>query len=211
MRLEGRVRARPGSRRSEDRPLARRTIAAGWHVARGRRFDRALTLWASRRAGAGRLPQGTCRWTGCWQASGPFARFISQASPRRCALRSARERRWNSARRAFRHNAVGGGWKERSAEKRDADASGPGGRGSERKYGRLSVGCGRFRRTSLQPAWIARRQQRGLRRRPVLRGRDGHRRATALQDAEAVRRWQGRGECVLSGQTGPSEASGVPG
>jgi hypothetical protein len=163
------------------------------------------------RAGAGRLPQGTCRWTGCWQASGPFARFISRASSRCCAFRSARERCWNSTCRAFRHNAVGGGWKERSAEKRDADARGPGGRGSERKYGRLSVGCGRFRRTSLQPAWIARRQQRGLRRRPVLRGRDGHCRSTTLQDAEAVRRWQGRGECVLSGQTGPSEASGVPG
>lgn len=175
-----------------------------------RPFDRALTLWARCRAGAGWLPQGTCREMGCWQANGPFARFISGALPRCCAFRSARERCWNSICRAFRPLAVGGRWKERSAEKRDADASGQGGRGSERSDERLSVGCSRFTAhpSSRPGSRVASNADFGVVL--SLAGRMNIVGQTPSQDAEAERRWQRRGECVLSDRIGPSEASGVP-
>jgi hypothetical protein len=135
-----------------------------------------------RRAGAGRLPQGACRQTGCWQANGPpeAAHLDGVATP----LRSSE---CAQAMLEFRPpgitaNAVGGRWKERSAEKREAGTRCPGGRGSERKYGRLSVGCGRFCRTSLQLARTAYRQRRGLRRRSVLRGRIEHCRQNGVSE-----------------------------
>ena len=81
-----------------------------------RRFDRAPTCGACIRAGAGRLPQGTCRKAGCWQAREPPQRFISRAGFRCCAFRSARGETPNFHLPGIPANAVGGGWNERSAD-----------------------------------------------------------------------------------------------
>lgn len=163
-----------------------RTVRRYWATVRS-----SPDLWARVRAGAGRLPQGTCRKAGCWQAREPFRRFISRAILRCCAFRSAREGASNVHLPGIPANAVGGGWNERSAESvtrtREVRAV------VVPKGMRQPVGWVRsFRRTSLQPAWIACRQQRRLRRRLVLGGRGGHCRQTSPQDAGATRRWQRR-------------------
>jgi hypothetical protein len=159
VRPEERVSACSGIRPSGGRPLARLAAAAGRHVARRRRFERALTYGARFRAGAGRPRKGSAARQGAGKPVSRLTRFISQDIVCCCALRSARGRCRHSVYRALRPWPSAADGEDRSAEKRDADVRGRGGYGSKESC-RLSVGCSRFRCTSLQLARIARCRQR---------------------------------------------------
>lgn len=191
MRPEERASARSGIRPSDGGPLARLAVAAGRCVATVRRFDRAPTCGARFGLALGDFRKEPAARQGAGKPVSRFGGSSQLAVFRCCAFRSARERASSVHLPGIPANAVGGGWNERSAESvtrtREVRAV------VVPKGMRQPVGWVRsFRRTSLQPAWIARRQQRGLRRRLVLRGRGEHCRQTAPQDAGAARRWQGR-------------------